>query len=114
MASASTISRLHRSGGQKPQIAGSWQPDAPVKIPNFGNLEIAVSAPPPERRVRSRLTGFARAETETSYTVDSASVMSLVSSVAPVDHGRFAALAAREQLERVVRRRLAARGLVGF
>jgi hypothetical protein len=113
MASMRTIGRLYAPERASATVADLQPKDAPVKCPNFGQLQVDVSAPPPpERTVRGRFRVSRQDPTETSYSVDPAMIMSSVAEAAPVDRtADFAALAVRERFEQVLRRHLGARGL---
>jgi hypothetical protein len=99
MASALSIGRLHRAGEQD-------QPEHErVKLSNFDNSQVAVSAPP---RERSMLARFARGREEAAYTLDRAEVMATLQPGAPADRGAaFAELANRERLAQELRRLVA-------
>ena len=105
MASASSISRLHREPAPAPKPECEQ-----VKNPNSGNLEIGVPALPlPERPMRTR---FARPHQ--AYELDAPQLMSILHSGVPVDHSHdFALLAAKEKVAQWAARQVKHGGVGG-
>lgn len=108
MASASSISKLHRL--EQPQAAGNLRTNSGEGL--VERKAQHVQAPPPvcaDVRTRGRFRVGGREESE-SYTLDPGMLLSTMSAAAPLDQGRrFDQLREREQVARVVQQ-LAARG----
>jgi hypothetical protein len=120
MASMRTIGRLHQTGAQISKFRKLQQPEPErMKSANSSDLQTDVSAlPAPERAVRSRFRRFRLTSPQPeagSYSLDPSMILSSIAEATPVDRAaQFQALAERERLAEVIRRRLGARGLRGF
>jgi hypothetical protein len=110
MASARSISRLHSSGAAPERVKGSNFEHSPGAPPTFAEIAqrlLSVGAPL-GRRTRARFR-MERAEPE-SYTAGAPEIVALVQVGMPLERAAdFAAIGARQQLERAVRRHLAER-----